>query len=418
MEKLNQPDFMKYNSTSGARSNVPNVAHKGPAKSANEGIPEDTTGGITHGAIKTVAKGTPENADNSMTKDTTNGTKNGTNGLVKPLLKFGRYLPLLILLGLAVHFFLPLMASLESSVKVLQSMTFGFVVLAMLMKVISCMGNGYMLTSFVSLGKQRLSVWHGTLIALGSYSIGLVAGGMVASGAATYRWLHRHGSEREWSAIAGILPATLITIMLSIISIFGMIYLSISQQLTQLQVIGFSVSMLPTLALVVILILGSAYRPKVERLVEWIGSHWAKLWKREYNPTHIRQSLSDFYYAWEMLRGGKWKRPMLGAVINCAFDIAALYFVFLAAGYPITLPVLLTGYGLPLLFGRTAFFLPGGLGVVESSMAAIYATMGIPDAVSVIVVLAFRLISFWLPSLSGFLAMMVLQNPKKRLAEG
>jgi hypothetical protein len=348
-------------------------------------------------------------------QDQTNPKTNGANGLFRPLLKLSRYLTLLILLGLAVHFFLPIIASLENSLKVLQSMTFGFVAFAFLAEATSYLGSGYMVASFVALGKQRLPVVRGALMALGATSIGLVAGGMVAAAAATYRWLNQHGSEREWAAIAGILPATLITLVLSVISIFGMIQLFIGHHLTKLQVIAFSVSMLPTLTLVVILLLGSAYRQKVENLVEWIGYHWARLWKREFDPTHARQSLTDFYFAWEMLRGGKWKRPLLGAVINCGFDMAALYFVFLAAGYPMPLALLLTGYGLPMLFGRAAFFLPGGLGIVESSMAAIYTTLGVPDALSVVVVLAFRLISFWLPSLFGFLAVMIVQNPKRKM---
>ena len=93
-----------------------------------------------------------------------------------------------------------------------------------------------------------------------------------------------------------------------------------------------------------------------------------------------------------------------------------LYFLFLAAGHPVNAAVLLTGYGLPLLFGRAAFILPGGVGIVEGSMAAIYTTLGVPDALSVVVVLGYRLISFWLPSLLGFLAVFILQRTKGRPA--
>ena len=122
--------------------------------------------------------------------------------------------------------------------------------------------------------------------------------------AVTYRWLNQTGSRREWAAIAGVLPSTFVTIVLAGIAIFGLIQLFVLEHLTRLQVFGFGLSMLPTLALVVLLLLGSAYRQRVERLAEWIGSHWARIWKRPYNPTHIRQSISNFYFAWELLRGG------------------------------------------------------------------------------------------------------------------
>jgi len=340
------------------------------------------------------------------------GAANGAS-IFRPLRKLSRLLPVFILLGLGLYFFLPLAASLENSIRVLRSMILWPVLLAFAAEALSYAGSGYMLKTFVALGNQKLPLFRGILIYLASYSVGLVAGGLVASVPATYRWLNRHGSQREWAAIAGILPSTLVTLVLAVISVFGMIHLFITQSLTSLQVAGFAISMLPTLALAVLLILGSAYRPKVEALAEWIGGRWARLWKKEYNPAHTRQSLADFYFAWEMLKGGKWHKPLLGALLYCGMDIAALYFVFLAAGYPVHLSILLTGYGLPLLFGRAAFFLPGGVGVIESTMAALYTTLGIPSAESVVVVLAYRLISFWLPGLAGFPAVMILQNTKK-----
>jgi len=60
--------------------------------------------------------------------------------------------------------------------------------------------------------------------------------------------------------------------------------------------------------------------------------------------------------------------------------------------------VLLIGYGLPLLLGKAAFVIPGGVGIVEGTMVALYDKLGVPDAVSVIVVLAYRLISFLDPN--------------------
>ena len=85
-----------------------------------------------------------------------------------------------------------------------------------------------------------------------------------------------------------------------------------------------------------------------------------------------------------------------------AFDVLTLYFLFVAAGNNISLGVLLAGYGLPLLLGKVAFIIPGGVGVVESSMAVLYNGLGIPAATTAVVVLGYRLISFWVPSLAGF----------------
>jgi uncharacterized protein (TIRG00374 family) len=86
-----------------------------------------------------------------------------------------------------------------------------------------------------------------------------------------------------------------------------------------------------------------------------------------------------------------------------------LYLVFIAAGHPVSPAVLLAGYGLPLLLGK-APLLPGGVGIVESTMVALYTSLGVPNAVAVVVVLIYRFFSFWLPSLVGFPLVPYLQH--------
>ncbi len=101
------------------------------------------------------------------------------------------------------------------------------------------------------------------------------------------------------------------------------------------------------------------------------------------------------------LETGGWRGVALGAAINTIFDMATLYLLFLAAGQALGPGTLLAGYGLPLLLGRLPL-LPGGVGIVETSMVALYLSLGVPMAAGVVVVLSYRFISFWLPALIGF----------------
>jgi len=39
--------------------------------------------------------------------------------------------------------------------------------------------------------------------------------------------------------------------------------------------------------------------------------------------------------------------------------------------------------------------------VVESTMVGLYTLLGVPKAAAIVVVLGYRLLSFWLPTLSG-----------------
>ena len=57
---------------------------------------------------------------------------------------------------------------------------------------------------------------------------------------------------------------------------------------------------------------------------------------------------------------------------------------------------------------------PGGLGVVEAMMIALYTGFGVPAATAVTVVLAFRVIAFWMPNLLGFGIIPLLQIPTRK----
>ena len=49
-------------------------------------------------------------------------------------------------------------------------------------------------------------------------------------------------------------------------------------------------------------------------------------------------------------------------------------------------------------------FLPDGLGITEGGMVGLYVALGVPPATAVLVVVAYRGLSFWLPTLIGFAA--------------
>jgi hypothetical protein len=78
--------------------------------------------------------------------------------------------------------------------------------------------------------------------------------------------------------------------------------------------------------------------------------------------------------------------------------------MFIAAGHNVSPGILFAGYGLPFILGKMAFMFPGGVGVIEGSMVAIYDSLQVPNEVSVVVILGYRLFSFWLPTLFGFVA--------------
>lgn len=90
---------------------------------------------------------------------------------------------------------------------------------------------------------------------------------------------------------------------------------------------------------------------------------------------------------------------LVGALIYWGFDIAVLGFSFRAFGNVLPVAVLVMGYFLGTL--GSLLPLPGGIGGVEGGMIGAFAAFGVPGGQAVVAVLAYRAISFWLPTLPG-----------------
>jgi len=116
------------------------------------------------------------------------------------------------------------------------------------------------------------------------------------------------------------------------------------------------------------------------------------------------------------MRAGGWARPAICSLLFLVFDVLALRYAFLAAGQHLFISTILAGYGVPLLLGRSSF-LPGGIAVVEVAMAALYGGLGVPGNVAVVVVLTYRLISFWLPALVGIPIAIALESRRRRAGQ-
>jgi uncharacterized protein (TIRG00374 family) len=315
-----------------------------------------------------------------------------------------RYLLLLIILGLAVQLLVPQIATLESSWSVVQGMTWWAVALAVVAQGLSYLGAGFMLHAILDNNHQKLSTLKGVLITMASASIGLVAGGWVGDAAATYGWVRRETHDSNAATLAGTLPPILNTGILVGVTMIGTVYLLVVHDLSQTQLIEFGVTLL-ALGFTIFGIVAALYFPEMTtKIVVWLASRWAALRHKPFEPGETLASVKQFIIVWNSLGDGKWRGPVVGAIANLGFDMLTLYFLFIAAGQNVSLGILFAGYGLPFILARMAFLFPGGLGVVEGSMVILYDSLQVPNAISVVVILGYRLLSFWLPSLLGFAA--------------
>jgi uncharacterized protein (TIRG00374 family) len=93
---------------------------------------------------------------------------------------------------------------------------------------------------------------------------------------------------------------------------------------------------------------------------------------------------------------------VLGALAGWGFDIAVLWASFRAFGHSPPGAVLVMGYYVGQL--ANVLPLPGGIGGVEGGMIGAFLLFGVQRHLAVVAVLAYRTISYWLPTIPGAIA--------------
>jgi len=99
---------------------------------------------------------------------------------------------------------------------------------------------------------------------------------------------------------------------------------------------------------------------------------------------------------------------LLGAIAGWAFDIGALWASFHAFGRAPPAAVLVMGYYVGTLANTLP--LPGGIGGVEGGMIGSFLAFGVNGSLAVLAVLAYRTISYWLPTVPGAIAYVRLRR--------
>jgi uncharacterized protein (TIRG00374 family) len=324
-----------------------------------------------------------------------------------------RYLLILLVLGLAVNVLLPRIGNLQNALSIVESMTWWAVLLAILAEVSSYFGYGFTLASIMAINNKQLLLVKGALIALASASIGLVAGGWVGASATTFGFMRKNGADRSTATMAGVLPSILLNGVIEAVAIVGIIVLFMMKKLSQTNLAEYIVFLVILATFSFSGLLALYFTKAAFNVVNWVLWYWARFKKKPYDPEKTYGLVNNYIATWKALGKGRWKKPLLGAAMNISFDMLCLYFFFVAAGYQVNPGVLFAGYGIPLLIAKIAFLLPGGIGIIEASMAAIFKSLGVPGEVSAVVIIGYRLTSFWMPMILGFPANGLLSRMAK-----
>lgn len=319
---------------------------------------------------------------------------------IPPRRKLRRNLFLLILLGLAVYFLLPQFAQIEHAFQVVSTLKIPLVTVSLGAQVLSYLGSGYLLRTVVKLAAKPVSVVDGALLTAGANSIGTLGGGILGTAGMTYLWLRRRGVNSGAAGLGGWLPIFLNNATLAVVSLAGLAILLSLEKSSGVLVAGLCSAVFILAGGAGFLLWYLAYREKLLPMAMGITGFIAKLRHKAQDRPATEAAVGLLLEGWDALLEGGWHGPAVGALLNIGFDMLTLAFLFLAAGHGVNIGVLVAGYGVPQLLGKLTVVL-GGIGVVEATMIGLYSTLGVPRPIAVVVVLAYRLVSFWLPTLVG-----------------
>jgi len=314
--------------------------------------------------------------------------------------KWRRNLFLLILVGLAVYFFLPQFARIGHAFQVVSTLKIPLVTLSVGAQALSYLGSGYLLRTVVKLAAKPVSVIDGALLTAGANSVGTLGGGVLGTAGMTYVWLRRRGVNPGAAGLGGWLPVFLNNAALAVVSLAGLTVLVSRNKSSGVLVTGLCFAIFILAGGAGFLLWCLVYREKLLAMAMGITGFLAKLRHKVQDRPATEAAVGLLLEGWDALLEGGWRGPVLGALINIGFDMLTLAFLFLATGHGVTVAVLVAGYGVPQLLGKITVIL-GGVGVVEAAMVGLYSTLGVPRPIAVVVVLAYRLLSFWLPTLAG-----------------
>jgi pimeloyl-ACP methyl ester carboxylesterase len=254
-----------------------------------------------------------------------------------------------------------------------------------------------------------------TAYAANAVSVSVPLAGPALATAFTFRRFTRQGADAPlagWSLLAG----GMISSAAAALIVVGGGLASGNILVTAVAVPG------GVLALAVLVVAGAAARrPRLrgalERPAAWTLQHGSRLLRRAADEP--RQTIR----AWAerlgslQLSPAAWTTVTGLALANWLADAAVLAVSIRAAGATVPWHDLLLVYGVGIA-AQSLNITPGGLGVTEGSLSLALVATGLGACQALAAVLLYRLASFWLVALAGWLVVFWLRRPRARRGPG
>jgi uncharacterized membrane protein YbhN (UPF0104 family) len=313
-------------------------------------------------------------------------------------LRLLRRLAFLVVFGLALHIALPSVVATLSQAPRLQRFKWPWLAAMVLCEVASLVAAW----ALARVAVPRLR-WRTAAVAqlAGNAISRLVPGGAAAGSAVTFGIWEGAGVDPA-AAVSGLLATSVVsTITLLTLPVVGVVIASVAvpvpRSLAAIAALG-AVMACGLVALAAWLVASDAASSAAARIVGAISVRIDRLRRRPpaFDGDAFCRRIGDF----RTHLGRRWREAVACAAGNWLFDYLALVIALVAIGANPEPSLVLVAYTVASVLAMIPIT-PGGLGFVEAGLVSTLVVAGVPSADAVLATLGYRLVSYWLPVLTG-----------------
>jgi uncharacterized protein (TIRG00374 family) len=321
----------------------------------------------------------------------------------------------LALAAVAVNLIAGRRAELEGATAILSGLRWEWLVLAFAIEVTSVVAFAEVERRMLGAGGLRVGLWPLTGIALAGNSVqNSLPGGVAWASVFAYRQFRARGADDVLAAWTMVAVEILSGASLAIVAGVGVALAG--DTATDLDLVG-TIVVVAAIALAVVLVV----RRRGEHVPVTVGS-WVLRTAQRVTGRPRGDAHQIVLHGWQRLvtvtpSRADWAIGLCWSAVNWLADCACLAIAFLAVGAAVPWQGLLLAYGAGQLAANLPFT-PGGLGVVEGSLAIALVAYGNNEASTVAAVLLYRVVSFWAMLPLGWTAWAVLTARARHLADG
>jgi uncharacterized protein (TIRG00374 family) len=308
---------------------------------------------------------------------------------------------------------------LQTILQTLQQGNFWFVLLALLVQFGWFTVAGLTFRSIYSLLGIEETTYRLALLTTAANFVNIVAPSAGMGGMAIFiSNANRRGISPGKATVASMLYIFFDYIAFMVVLTLGLIVLFRRNDLNPSEIAASSIIFAIAAALGFLLFLGSRSATALGNALAWM----ARLVNRVVYPFIHREYLSEWRaheFASEMAddlrslpeRPSSLATPLLYAFANKALLMGVLISAFLAFQVPFSAGTIIGGFAISYLF-LIVSPTPSGIGIVEGIMPLALSSLRVPWSQAVIITLAYRGITFWVPLGVGAFALRLLEREK------